>query len=105
MKTKIPLLKARPGNHISIASGLFVVTICWGKQSKCGMIHGRGALAKFLGNLQKARYLWVLCTPQNNKEEGARAKKPVTFGTRGPLGKGKSVHFSAQGDYCSALEP
>jgi hypothetical protein len=34
--------------------------------------------------LQKARYLWVLRTPQNNKEEGARAK---------------------QGAYCSAPEP
>ena len=28
-------------------------------------------------NFQKARYLWVLRTPQNNKEEGARAKKLV----------------------------
>jgi len=33
--------------------------------------------------LQKARNLWVLRTPQNNKEEGARAKKLVTCGTRG----------------------
>jgi len=51
------------------------------KQSKCGMI------------------------PQNNKEEGARAKKLVTCGTRGPLGRGQSVPFSAQGAYCSAPEP
>jgi len=33
----------------------------------------------------------VLRTPQNNKEEGARAKKLVTCGTRGPLGRGQSV--------------
>ena len=52
-------------------------------------------------NLQKAIYLWVLRTPQNNKEEGARAKKLVT----GPLGRGQSVPFSAQGAYCSAPEP
>ena len=29
----------------------------------------------------------MLRTPQNNKEEGARAKKLVTCGTRGPLGR------------------
>jgi len=46
----------------------------------------------------------VLRTPQNNKEEGARAKKLVTCGTRGPLGRGQSVHFSAQGAYCPAPE-
>ena len=56
-------------------------------------------------NLQKARYLWVLRTPQNNKEEGARARELVTCGTRGPLGRGQSVPFSAQGAYCSAPEP
>jgi len=56
-------------------------------------------------NLQKARNLWVLRTPQNNKEEGARAKKLMTCGTRGPLGRGQSVPFSAQGAYCSAPEP
>ena len=56
-------------------------------------------------NFQKARYLWVLRTPQNNKEEGARAKKLVTCGTRGPLGRGQSFPFSAQGAYCSAPEP
>jgi len=56
--------------------------------------------------LQKARNLWVLRTPQNNKElQGARAKKLVTCGTRGPLGRGQSVPFSAQGAYCSAPEP
>ena len=43
----------------------------------------------------------MLRTPQNNKEEGARAKKLVT----GPLGRGQSVPFSAQGAYCSAPEP
>jgi len=48
--------------------------------------------------------LWVLRTPQNNKEEGARAKKLVTCGTRGSLGRGPSVPFSAQGAYCSAPE-
>ena len=42
---------------------------------------------------------------QNNKEEGAQAKKLVTCGTRGPLGRGQSVPFSAQGAYCSAPEP
>jgi len=58
--------------------------------------------------LQKARDLWVLRTPQtpqNDKEEGARAKKLVTCGTQGPLGRGQSVPFSAQGAYCSAPEP
>jgi len=47
----------------------------------------------------------MLRTLQNNKEEGARAKKLVTCGTRGPLGRGQSVPFSAQGAYCSAPEP
>jgi riboflavin biosynthesis pyrimidine reductase len=68
------------------------------KQSKCGMIlEGEGHWPNSSKNLQKARNLWVLRTPQNNKEEGARAKKLVTCGTRGPLG--------AQGAYCSAPEP
>jgi len=62
-------------------------------------------LAKFLEKLQKARNLWVLRTPQNNKEEGARAKKLVTCGTQGPLSRGQSVPFSARGAYCSAPEP
>ena len=56
-------------------------------------------------SLQKARYLWVLRTPQNNKEEGARARKLLTCGTRGSLGRGQSVPFSAQGACCSAPEP
>ena len=47
----------------------------------------------------------MLHTPQDNKQEGARAKKLVTCGTRGPLGRGQSVLFSAQGAYCSASEP
>jgi len=72
------------------------------KQSKCGMIQeGEGHWPSSSENLQKARNLWVLRTPQNNKEEGARAKKLVTCGTRGPLGRGQSVPFSAQGAYCS----
>ena len=76
------------------------------KQSKCGMIQeGEGHWPNSSKILQKARNLWVLHTPQNNKEEGARAKKPVTCGTRGPLGRGQSVPFSAQGAYCSAPEP
>ena len=77
------------------------------KQSKCGMIQEReGHWPNSSKNLQKARNLWVLRTPQNNnKEEGARAKKPVTCGTRSPLGRGQSVPFSAQGAYCSAPEP
>ena len=75
------------------------------KQSKCGMIQeGEGHWPNSSKNLQKARKLWVLRTPQNNKEEGARAKKLVTCGTRGPLGRGPSVPFSAQGAYCSAPE-
>ena len=56
-------------------------------------------------NLQKARYLWVLRTPQISKEEGVRAKKLVTCGTRGPFGRGQSVPFSAQGANCSAPMP
>jgi len=73
------------------------------KQSKCGMIQeGEGHWPNSSKNLQKSRNLWVLRTPQNNKEEGARAKKLVTCGTRGPLGRGQSVPFSAQGAYCSA---
>jgi len=76
------------------------------KQSKCGMIQeGERHWPNSSENLQKARNLWVLRTPQNNKEEGARAKKLVTCGTRGPLGRGQSVPFSAQGAYCSAPEP
>ena len=48
------------------------------KQSRCGMIQeGEGHWPNSSENLQKARNLWVLCTPQNNKEEGARAKKLV----------------------------
>jgi len=62
---------------------------------------GEGHWPNSSENLQKARNLWVLRTPQNNKEEGARAKKLVT----GPLGRGQSVPFSAQGAYCSAPEP
>jgi len=77
------------------------------KQSKCGMIQeGERHWPNSSENLQKARNLWVLRTPQNNnKEEGARAKKLVTCGTRGPLGRGQSVPFSVQGAYCSAPEP
>ena len=77
------------------------------KQSKkSGMIQeGEGHWPNSSKNLQKARNLWVLRTPQNNLEEGARAKKLVTCGTRGPLGRGQSVPFSAQGAYCSAPEP
>ena len=42
------------------------------KQSKCGMIQeGEGHWPNSSNNLQKARNLWVLRTPQNNKEEGA----------------------------------
>ena len=54
------------------------------KQSKCGMIQeGEGHWPNPSKNLQKARNLWVLRTPQNNKEEGARAKKKlVTCGTQ-----------------------
>jgi hypothetical protein len=55
--------------------------------------------------LQIARYLWVLRTPQNNKEEGARAKKLATCGTRGSIGRDQSVPFSTHGAYCSAPEP
>jgi hypothetical protein len=76
------------------------------KQSKCGMIQeGEGHWPISWENLQKARYLWVLRNPQSNKEEGARAKKLVTCGTRGPLGRGQRVISSAQGAYCAAPEP
>ena len=76
------------------------------KQFKCGMIQGgEGHWPNSSEKLQKARYLWVFRTPQNNKEEGARAKKLVTCGTRGLLGRGQSVPFSAQGAYYSAPEP
>ena len=76
------------------------------KQSMCGMIQegrGNGQIPREI--CIKTRYLWVLRIPQNNKEEGARAKKLVTCGKRGPLGRGRSVPFSAQGAYCSAPEP
>jgi len=66
---------------------------------------GEGHWPNSTENLQKARNLWVLRTLQNNKEEGVRAKKPATCGTRGPLGRGQSLPFSAQGAYCSAPEP
>jgi len=56
---------------------------------------GEGHWPNSSENLQKARYLWVLRTPQNNKEEGARTNKLVTCGTRDPLGRGQSVPFSA----------
>jgi len=80
------------------------------KQSKCGIIQdgdGEGHWPNSSENLQKAMNLWVLCTPQNNEEEGARARELVTCGTRGPLGRGQSVPFSTQGAgaYCSAPEP
>jgi len=76
------------------------------KQFKCGMIQeGEGHWQNSSEILQKARNLWVLRTPQYNKEEGARAKKLVTCGTRGPLGRRQSVPFSAQGASCSAPEP
>ena len=75
------------------------------KQSKCGMIQeGEGHWPTSSENLQKARYLWVLNTPQNNHEEGTRANKLVTRGTRSSLGRGQSVPFSAQDAYCSAHE-
>ena len=55
------------------------------KQSKCEVLNdsqeGEGHWPNSSKNLQKARNLWVLRTPQNNKEEGARAKKLVTCGT------------------------
>ena len=77
------------------------------KQSKCGMIQeGEGGhWPNSSKNLLKARYLWVLRTPQNNQEEGARARKLVICGTRGSFGRGQSVPFSAQGAYYSAPEP
>jgi hypothetical protein len=89
-----PVLRAEVGMRVR----------CANKAS--GMIQeGEGHWPNSSENLQKKRYLWVLRTPQNNKEEGARAKKLVTCGTRGPLGRGQSVPFSAQGAYCSAPEP
>ena len=38
---------------------------------------GEGHWPNSSENLQKARYMWVLRTPQNIKEDGARAKKLV----------------------------
>ena len=66
---------------------------------------GEGHWPNSSENLQKARNSWVLRTPQNNKEEGARAKKLVICGTRGPLGRGQSVPFSAQGAYWPIVLP
>jgi hypothetical protein len=45
---------------------------------------GEGHWPNSSKNLQKARNLWVLRNPQNNEEEGARAKKLVTCGTSVP---------------------
>ena len=71
-----PMLRAEVGMRVRRA-----------KRSKCGMIQeGEGHWPNFSENLQKARIIWVLRTPQNSKEEGARTKKLVTRGTRGPLG-------------------
>ena len=80
--------------------GFCVIWVCISSSSE-----GEGQWQNSSENLQKARNLWVLRTPQNIKEEGARAKKLVTCGTRSPLGRGQSVPFSAQGAYCSAPEP
>ena len=88
---------------------------CCGQKWECACVaqtkqvrddSGKGeSFTEFLVKYSKARYLWVLRTPQNNKEEGARAKKLVTCGTRSPLGRGQSMPFSAQGAHCSAPEP
>ena len=51
---------------------------------------GKSALAKFPGKFAKSEIFVGVAhsrTPQNNKEDGARAKKLVTCGTRGPLGR------------------
>ena len=64
------------------------------------------ALANFFIKFyKKVGYWWVLRTPQNNQEEGARAKKPVTCGTEGSIGRGPNLQFSARGAFCSAPEP
>jgi len=60
---------------------------------------GEGHWPNSWKNLQKARNLWVLRTPQNNKEEGARAKKLVTCGTRSPFGRGQSVPFKKSSSF------
>jgi hypothetical protein len=90
-----PMLRAEVGMRVLMR-----------KQGKCGMIQeGEGHWPNSFKKMQKARYFGVLRTPQNKKEEGARAKKlVVTCGTRGPPGRGQSVPFSAQGAYCSAPE-
>ena len=41
----------------------------------------------------------------NNKEEGTLAKKLVTCGTQGFVGRSHSDSFSAVGAYCFASEP
>ena len=74
--------------------------------AECGIVkEGEGHWPNFSKNLQKAWYMWVLRTPQNNKEEGARARELVTCGTRSSLSRSPSAPFSAQGAYCSAPEP
>jgi hypothetical protein len=63
-------------------------------------------LVKFLGKFAKSEeFVGVAHSAEQQKEEGARAKKLVTCRTRGPLGRGQRVPFSAQGAYCSAPEP
>jgi len=42
------------------------------------ILEGEGYWPNSSKKLQKARDLWVLRIPQNNEEEGARAKKLVT---------------------------
>ena len=39
------------------------------------------------------------------KRKAREQRSSCTCGTRGPLGRGQSVPFSAQGAYCSAPEP
>ena len=69
----------KPNGTEANAAGRSGNTRALRKQSKCGMIQeGEGHWPNSSKNLQKARNLWVLRIPQNNKEEGARAKELVT---------------------------
>jgi len=65
---------------------------------------GRGALAKLLEKFAKSEE-FVGVAHSAEQSRGRRAKQLVTCGTRGSLGRGQSVPFSAQGAYCSAPEP
>ena len=85
--TQKPMLRAEVGMRVRCANKSCAE---WFKREK-----GIGQFPRKIFK-KKARNLWVLRTPQNNKEEGARAKKLVKCGTRGPLGREVKVCLSAR---------